>query len=283
MATGGGKRLPNRGGVVLKFVFSLLVATLVCVSATLVCAAPAFANRALEVDGDFDTGLLQVDEARFLGQKVPDVTVVTESGTTRLSELIAGQPTILLLAYYSCGHTCPVTIWNLAQMDIDTSATDYRVVVLSFDANDTVATMRGAISTLEQLPANWSFGLLPEEESARLTESVGFNFFFSERDQVFVHPAALIFLSPEGEVMRYLYGADPRDQDVELALIESRNRAPHLNEIIEMVKLTCFQFDASRSRYVLHPTILFGGAGFGVLGLVGFVTLASRKDSKGGQ
>ncbi len=245
------------------------------------CTATALASRAPKMDDEFDTGLLQVEEARFLGQKVPDVTVVTETGTTRLSQLMAGRPTILLLAYYSCGHTCPVTIRNLSQMDIEASESDYRTVVLSFDTNDNLTTMSHTKSTLEQVPVNWSFGLLPGDESTRLTESVGFKFFFSERDQTFVHPAVLIFLSPEGEVMRYLYGAQPSVRDVELALIESRNRAPHLNEIVEMVKLTCFQFDTTQSRYVLHPAIIFGSAGFGVLGFVGLATLASRKDSKG--
>jgi hypothetical protein len=48
-----------------------------------------------------------------------------------------------------------------------------------------------------------------------------------------------------------------------------------------MFKLSCFQFDASRSRYVLHPTVIFGGAGIAMLGLVGLATLASRKHSLG--
>ena len=142
-------------------------------------------------------------------------------------------------------------------------------------------TMAHVRSTLDNIPANWTFGLLPEGENTRLTESVGFNFFYSERDQMFLHPSVLVFLSPEGEVMRYLYGNEPRSRDVELALIESRNREPRLNEIVDMVALTCFQFDATGSRYVLHPTLIFGAAGIGVLALCGLATLASRKDSIG--
>jgi hypothetical protein len=83
--------------------------------------------------------------------------------------------------------------------------------------------------------------------------------------------------------MRYLHGTEPREQDIKLALIESRNRVPRMNELFDTVKLTCFQFDASRSRYVLHPTLIFGGAGIGVLGIAGLVTLAFKRDSKGEQ
>jgi len=243
-------------------------------------AGPAFGLRALEED-QFDVDLLQIDEGLFLGRSASDVAVTTESGSLALSELIDGKPTILLLAYYSCGHVCPAAIRGLAETQIDAAESDYQVVVLSFDHNDSLETLRGARSSLEKLPANWTFGLLAESESARLTESVGFRFFYSERDQLFIHPAVLVFLSPEGEIMRYLYGAEPRADDIDLALLESRKGVPRLNDIISMVKLACFQFDTAKSRYVVHPTFIFGGAGFGVLGLVGLAALASRKHSKG--
>ena len=252
-------------------------------AAALACAAPSAAhNRPLEQD-ELDPALLRVEEGLYLNQKVPDVAIVTRSGTRRLSELIAEQPTILALAYYTCGSACPLTIQNLSQVLSDMDLPDHRVIVLSFDAKDTLATLARTRDALKRVPANWAFGLLSSEESARLTESVGFKFFFSESDQAFLHPAVLVFLSPDGKVMRYLYGTEPRERDIKLALIESRDRAPRLNELVDTVKLTCFQFDASRSRYVLHPTLIFGGAGIGVLGVAGLVTLAFRRDSKGEQ
>lgn len=244
-------------------------------------ATASFAMRATDQAGDFDAGLLRIDEAAYLGKAVPDVTVTTEAGARRLAELIAGRPTIVLLAYYGCGHSCPVTMRNLQATDVGAASEDYRVLVLSFDVRDTVDSLRAARGSLGEIPDNWIFGLLGEDEGRRLTESVGFRFFYSERDQVFVHPAVLVFLSPEGEVMRYLFGAEPRARDVELALVESRNRTPRLGEVVDMLMLSCFQFDATRSRYVLHPTVIFGGAGLGVLGLVGVAVFASRKNSLG--
>jgi protein SCO1/2 len=250
--------------------------------AVLVCAAPASSNtRSLQQD-EFDAALLRVEEALYLGQTVPDVTVITESGTKNLSALLDAQPTILVLAYYTCGHACPMTIQNLSRALSDVRSPEHRVVVLSFDANDNLETLRHAKSMLGQEPANWTFGLLSQEDSERLTSSVGFKFFFSERDQIFVHPTVLMFLSPEGKVMRYLYGTEPRARDIELSLIASRDRAPHLNEIVDMLKLTCFQFDATRSRYALHPAVIFGSVGLGVLGITGLAALAYKPAVKGG-
>lgn len=250
--------------------------------AALACAAPASSNTHPLQQDEFDTSLLRVEEARYLGQTVPDVAVITESGTEKLSALIAARPTILLFAYYTCGHACPLTIQNLSRALSTVESPEHRVVVLSFDSNDNLETMRHARSMLEKEPAGWTFGLLSNEDSERLTNSVGFKYFFSERDQIFVHPTVLIFLSPEGKVMRYLYGIEPTARDIELTLIASRDRAPHLNEVVDMLRLTCFQFDATRSRYALHPALIFGGVGLGVLGVTGLIAFAYKPVPKGG-
>ena len=254
----------------------------------LTLAIQAMALRKTNATGDFDTHLLEVNEVDFIGKTVPDVNVVTQAGSTILSTLVDNKPSLLLLSYYTCGHVCPTTIANLHQIaahqQIDLPDDEFNVIVLSFDEKDNLMTMAHVQSSLDTIPANWTFGLLKNGESERLTQAVGFNFFFSEKDQMFIHPAALIFLSPEGEVMRYLFTTEPDGGDVALALIESRNRAPRINEIIDMVKLTCFQFDRSRSRYSLHPTILFGATGLGLLGLVALIVLmtGNKKHQPGG-
>ena len=254
------------------------------IAAALAAAAPAAAhyNRPALQDA-FDPALLRIEEGRYLGQPVPDVEVMTESGPARLHSLIADRPTILLLAYYTCDGPCPTTIQNMARVLRAADGLEHRVVVASFDVNDSLENLRHVKSTLERVPDSWTFGLLSREESARLTQSVGFTFFFSERDRTFVHPTVLVFLSPKGEVMRYLYGTEPRVQDINLALIETRNRVQRLNEFVDMVKLTCYRFDPARSRYVLHPTLLFGSIGIGVLGMTGLVAFLYKRDFKGGQ
>jgi protein SCO1/2 len=248
----------------------------------LVMSAPTLANYNRPPSKDaFDAALLRIDEGRYLGQKVPDVSVQTEAGTQRLYDLMADRPTILLLAYYTCYGACLTTIQNTVHTLRSVSDPEYRVLVLSFDANDTLASLRHAKSTLDDAtPDHWTFGLLSREEAERLTGSVGFKFFFSERDRTFVHPSVLVFLSPQAEVMRYLYGTEPRSDDIELALIESRGRVQRLNEWVDMLKLTCYRYDPAHSRYALHPTLIFGGIGLGVLGMTGLVALAYKRDPR---
>jgi protein SCO1/2 len=253
-------------------------------AAALAAAVPAAAhsNRPALQD-DFDPALLRIDEGRYLGQPVPDVEVMTEAGPARLHSLIAARPTILLLAYFTCDGVCRTAIQDLARVLGAVRGLQYRVIVASFDANDTLENLRGVKSTLGRLPDSWTFGLLPREERARLTQSVGFKFFFSERDRAFIHPSVLVFLSPKAEVMRYFQGAQPRAQDIELALVEARNRVQGLGDLVDMVKLTCYRFEPGRSRYAVHPTLIFGGIGLGVLGMTGLLAFSYKRNSKGGQ
>ncbi len=254
------------------------------IAAALAAAAPAAAHSSRPALQDvFDPALLRIDESRYLGQPVPNVEVVTETGPARLHSLIADRPTILLLAYYTCDGPCPTTIQNAARVLRAVNGPEYRVVVASFNANDNLDSLRHVKSILEGVPDSWAFGLLPGEESARLTQSVGFTFFFSERDRTFIHPIVLVFLSPKAEVMRYLYGTEPRAKDIELALVESRDRVQRLSDLVDAVKLTCYRYDPASSRYVLHPTLIFGGIGLGVLGMTGLLAFSYKRDSKGEQ
>ena len=119
-------------------------------AAALAAAAPAAAhsNRPALQD-DFDPALLRIDESRYLGQPVPDVEVMTESGLARLHDLIADRPTILLLAYYTCDGACRTTIQDLARVLTAVDEPEYRVIVASFDANDTLENLRHVKSALE--------------------------------------------------------------------------------------------------------------------------------------
>ena len=247
--------------------------------------ASAAGHVRLEVQGqdEFDPALLRIDEGRYLGRVVPDVGLRTETGLEQLRDLAAGQPTILLLGYYRCDTVCPTAIRNLALALHGVESPEHRVAVLSFDANDTLEDLRKVKSDLGSVPASWTFGLLSRDAAAQLTQSIGYRFFFSERDQTYIHPSVLVFLSPAGEVTRYLYGSGPQSNDVGLALTEARGRVQHLNDLVNMARLVCYRYDPARSRYVLHPALIFGGAGFGVLAIAGLAALTYRKGIKGVQ
>ncbi|MEN3029078.1 MAG: SCO family protein [Aquificaceae bacterium] len=224
--------------------------------------------------GEQDVSLVKVQEDLFIGKSVPDVKVKTLKGERSLREFISGKPTALLFAYYTCDTVCPVTAENLFKTSKKLPG-EYRYIVLSFDERDSFESMRGFMLKnfqTTELPENWLVGLLSKEDIRKLTQSVGYKFYFIDRDRIFIHPSVTIFLSPEGKVMRYLYGPFLRERDVNLAFIDAQREKPSINRIVDLALLACYRYDHARSRYVIDPTLIF--AGIGVIGLVATFSLA---------
>ena len=241
-------------------------------------------NSAFMENDFFNPEILKIDEKKYLGGFVRNVKVILENGQeTDLYSLLKGKPTILVLSYYTCEGTCPVRIDNLNKLikESGLKEEDFNVLSLSFDERDTLETLRKFKELHGPFTKHWIFGLIKKEQIKELTDSVGFKFFFSERDKTFVHPNVYIFLTEEGRITRYLYGVKPSERDIKLALLETEQNKISFNSIIDMAYLACFTYDPSRSRYVINPALIFGGIGFSALGLVllySFLTTKFKKE-----
>ncbi|QID34059.1 SCO family protein [Pampinifervens florentissimum] len=244
------------------------------VLSTLFAREPYEYGRYTSYYGEQDVSVVKIQEDLFIGKEVADVRVKTLSGEVRLKEFIKGKPTALLFAYYTCDTVCPITAENLYKLSKNLPK-DYRYVVLSFDERDNLNTMKEFMQKnfrTTNLPDNWLVGILSKEDIRAITQSVGYKFYFIDRDKIFIHPNVTVFLSPEGRVMRYLYGAFLRDKDISLAFVDAQREKPSINNIVDLAILACYRYDHARSRYVIDPTLIF--AGIGILGVIGTFTLA---------
>ncbi len=228
----------------------------------------------------FDPSTLRIDEGRYLGNFVANVEVILEDGTRKkIYDLIKDKPTILLLSYYTCEGSCPLRIDNLNKLIKTTSLKkrDFRVLVLSFDREDTLEDLKHFKEAHGPFTDHWVFGLIPPEDIETLTGSVGFKFFYSERDKTFVHTNVYIFLSPDGRITRYLFGVVPEEKDVRIALVEAESGKTQLSSLVDLALLVCYTYDPSRSTFVVSPTIIFGGIGFALFGSVALFALISGR------
>ncbi|RMH80439.1 MAG: SCO family protein [Acidobacteria bacterium] len=224
--------------------------------------------------GEQDVSVVKIQEDLYMGKEVPDVKVKTFNGEVSLRGFTAGKPTALLFAYYTCDTVCPITAGNLYKVSKGLPQ-EYRYVVLSFDERDNLQTMENFTRKnfgSSELPHNWLVGLLQKEDIKKLTQSVGYKFYYIDRDRIFIHPNVTIFLSPEGKVMRYLYGAFLRERDISLAFVDAQREKPTINNLVDLAILACYRYDHSRGRYSVDPTLIF--AGMGLLGLFATLTLA---------
>lgn len=193
-----------------------------------------------------------------LGEKIPlDTPFIDEEGRQiTLGQLIT-TPTIILPVYYSCANVCYNLQQGLARV-LPTlksvAGTDYRVISFSFDEQEKPALAAkfkrvylGSMHT--PFPGDaWHFLTGDTAAIQKLTNAAGYG--FQRRGRDFLHPAASFIVTPDGTIVRYLYGTSFLAKDLTLALIEARNGVSG-KTIRKMVDF-CFSFDPGQQTYVFN-------------------------------
>lgn len=236
--------------------------------ATLASPAPA-ARPASLPESTIDPAVLQIDELKHLGTPLDaSLALIDQDGRPFALGELSGRPAILILSYYGCDGTCSTFNRSLAHALEGVGrfriGTDYQVLTVSFDRDDTHETTRAFVAKAgipDSLLTGWRHAVLRDAEAdiPRLTASLGFNYFWSRADQTFLHPNAVVFLTPDGRVARYLYGHRLSPGDIEKALIEADwNRIANSASVIDMLTGVCFSYSYADGRYRFNPSLLVG-------------------------
>lgn len=179
-----------------------------------------------------------------------------------LKDLIK-KPTILTLVFYECKGICTPLLTELAEelnkVDLQLGK-DYQIVTISFDPEETPALAKAKkgnyIKLLNNKPPDdaWTFLIGDSINIYSVTNSVGF-YFFKEEDQ-FVHPGALIFISPDGKITRYLLGIDYLPFNIKMAILEAGEGkvGPTIAKLIKF----CYTYDPEGRTYALNITRVIG-------------------------
>jgi protein SCO1/2 len=94
----------------------------------------------------------------------------------------------------------------------------------------------------------WHFLTDYQGNVKKLAEQVGFSYRWDDKTQQFAHAAALMVLTPDGQVSRYLYGIRFKQRDVRLALTEASEGK--LGSIGDRILMFCFHYDPASRSYV---------------------------------
>jgi len=222
-----------------------------------------------------------------LGQRIPlDASFRNEEGKEVLLKEVVGKPIIVSLVYLKCAHTCPLLLGALAEvlgrLDLK-PLKDYSVLTISFDEEDTPDIARDKKKNYLQAinhpfpESAWRFFTGDRENIKKFTDAVGFN--FRREESGFAHPVALIILSPDGRIVRYLYGRTFLPFDLTMAITEADKGKIGLSR---GVLLYCFSYDQPGKRYVFNILKVFGTVM--IVSLVSFflyLTVTGRR-SQGG-
>ncbi len=214
-----------------------------------------------------------------LGQTIAlDTPLKDEDNQPVTLRSLIDKPTILSLNYFRCAGICTPQLGGMAEVFDHTQAEpgkDFQVITVSFDPRDTPdMAAQKRVNYLHEIKrpfpqAAWRFLTGDAAATKALAESVGFK--FKPQGDDFIHPAALYFLSPKGEITRYMYGVTYLPADIQLAAQEAgRSEArPTISKWLSI----CFSYDPVGRKFVFNTTrtaamIIIFGAGVFLLVLI---------------
>jgi protein SCO1/2 len=154
-----------------------------------------------------------------------------------------------------------------------------KILIISFDPRETYTTAaEKKLNYLEamqkKIPANaWHFMTGDSATIAKITDAVGFR--YMPQGQDYMHAAAIMVLSKDGKIARYLYGIDFNPVDVKMAVIEASEGRTGPT-IATLMKL-CYSYDPDNKTYVLNITRIAGGGIMLMLGLFVMVFVIKKK------
>lgn len=219
-----------------------------------------------------------------LGQYVAgEARFVDESGQSVTMAEIIDKPTIIVPVYFTCPSVCAIIQSALAAVLPDVKlepGRDFQIVSISFDETDTPELAANqqrnfmAAMNFTYPEHGWRF-LTGDEANIRLfMNSLGFGFRRDGRD--FIHPMALMAVSPKGKIVRYLYGTRPLAFDLTMAATEAGKEQVGLS--VKRVLAYCFSYDPEGKRYVFNFMKITGTGILIILGvLLAALLLAGRK------
>lgn len=238
--------------------------------AILLCAAPASAQfgtlsptgpergaeQSFEVPG---LDRVRVDE--HLDATVPlGLTFRDLDGRSRrLGDYVNGQkPVILTFAYHTCPTLCSMVLDAVTRSLREvpwTIGEEYEVITISVNPDDDVIRGRAKRQQLlrtygrEAASRGWHFLFADQRTIDRITDAVGYRYFYDARQGEYAHPAAIAFLTPQGRIARYLYGLEFNPSDARMALLEaSEGRSISTGEHF---LLYCYSYDPIQQGYAL--------------------------------
>ena len=168
-----------------------------------------------------------------------------------------GKPVVLNLVYYKCPMLCSLVLNAQTKVMKEvawTAGNEFDVVTISIDPRETfnlaVAKKKWYLEQYGRPEGaqGWHFLTDYQGNAKRLAEQVGFNYRWDAKTEQWVHAAAVMVLTPDGRVSRYLYGLQYRARDMRLALTEASEGK--LGSFGDKLLLFCFHYDPVARSYV---------------------------------
>lgn len=199
-----------------------------------------------------------------LGDTLPLGTMLYDEGGLPVAlKDVLKKPAVFTFVYYRCPGICSPLLTELSRvvdkMDLE-AGQDYQIITISFDKREKpplagekktsyLAALKKPID-----PAGWRWFTADSAAIMALTDAAGF--YFRAEGNDFAHAGALIVVSPEGKITRYINGIQYLPFDVKMALMEASEgrTGPTIAKLIKY----CYRYDPDSGSYTMNVTRIGG-------------------------
>jgi protein SCO1/2 len=219
------------------------------------------------------------DEARFISRKAENIVIRDANGNSlHLYDKLNGKPLVLSPVYTRCPMACSLISSGMknAIEKLGTLGKDFSVITFSFDSSDTKEDLKGFEKRWKMDGAHWSTVTSDGAGIRALLASLDYHMDYDEKTKEYAHPNVVIVLTPSGRISRYIYGVEPKADDLKLAIMEAQVEKTSLNNFFKTLYVRCFTFNpATKSYHVDWRFISQTSAGLMIITIVGIILIRS--------
>lgn len=232
-----------------------------------------------------------VDVKEHLGAHVPKTLgFVDETGRpVTLGDYADGKlPVVFTFNYSNCPMLCSLMLNGFVRgmQEIDfVPGRDFRIVTVSIDPTEkperALATQRRYVGAYGKPEAanGWHFLTGSENNVRAYADAIGMGYTYVPERKEYAHAAAIAVASPDGKIVRYLYGVEYPAKSLKLALLEAAEGK--IGTAFDRLILYCFHYDSAQGRYApMAANIMRLGGGVAVVVLAAFLAVLFRSDAK---
>lgn len=202
---------------------------------------------------------LNVGITEHLDDTLPlDLMFYNESGELKTLGSFINKPTVLSFVYFDCPGLCNPLLDGVnevvGRVDMQLGV-DYDVITISFNPGDSylkaVEKKKNFSTSITQSNAqHWNYLVGNDTNVNAILNAVGYK--IKKVGVDYLHPSAIILVSPEGKITRYLYGTYFLPFDLKMAVSEASKgiSRPTIARVLEF----CFSYDPQGQKYKLQIT-----------------------------
>ncbi len=217
------------------------------------------------------------------------VELVNESGTrVPLKSFFSDPnvPVIIAPMYYSCPMLCQLIadglVAGISESKLELGR-DFKVLSVSIDPEDTPKSASqfrdkytGKLGEAH-IKAEWHFLTGDSKSMHTLTDQLGFYYKPDDQGEI-AHQAAIMVVTPQGKIVRYLYGIDYKPRTLSFALKEAKVGKGQAT--IDQLILYCYKYDPTSRSYTLQAKNIMRLGGILTVLFIAFVIFGLKVKKK---